>query len=59
MVAGGKDLSADLRQLMRKHGQDYILLEIGFPGDYPTRPFSLRVVSPRCKCGLIHRTGTP
>ena len=50
MTAGGKDLNADLRQLKQKHGQDCILLEIGFPVDYPTRPFSLRIVSPRCKC---------
>ena len=48
--AGGKDLNADLQQLHRKHGQDHILLEISFPTDYPTHPFTLRIVSPRCKC---------
>ena len=48
--AGGQDLNADLRQLRQKHGQDHILLEIGFPADYPTQPFSLRIVSPRCMC---------
>ncbi len=48
--AGGQDLNADLRQLHQRHGQDHILLEIGFPADYPTQPFTLRIVSPRCKC---------
>ena len=53
--AGGKDLNDDLRQLYRKHGQDHILLEISFPADYPTHPFMLRIVSPRCKCGARPR----
>ncbi|KAJ1461246.1 hypothetical protein M885DRAFT_508169 [Pelagophyceae sp. CCMP2097] len=46
---GGRDLNADLAQLLRKRGRDYIVMEVSFPKDYPTSPFSLRVVSPRMR----------
>ena len=29
------------------HGQDHILMECTFPGDYPNSPFFLRIISPR------------
>eukprot|EP00195_Chlamydomonas_chlamydogama_P008603 CAMPEP_0202891176 /NCGR_PEP_ID=MMETSP1392-20130828/1308_1 /ASSEMBLY_ACC=CAM_ASM_000868 /TAXON_ID=225041 /ORGANISM="Chlamydomonas chlamydogama, Strain SAG 11-48b" /LENGTH=906 /DNA_ID=CAMNT_0049574859 /DNA_START=9 /DNA_END=2729 /DNA_ORIENTATION=+ len=47
-TAGGKQLNLDLKQLERRHGQGHILMEIAFPEDYPTQPFFLRVVRPRC-----------
>lgn len=51
-VSAGKDLNGDLKKLAKKHGQNYLMMEINFPRDYPTRPFALRVVSPRCMCAL-------
>ena len=47
--AAGKDLVADLQWLKSKSGQDWLLMEITFPDDYPTRPFDMRLVSPRCR----------
>jgi ubiquitin-conjugating enzyme E2 Q len=45
--AGGKQLNADLVALNSRRGQDHCVMEVSFPKDYPTRPFSLRCVSPR------------
>ncbi|GMH34444.1 hypothetical protein BSKO_02278 [Bryopsis sp. KO-2023] len=47
-IPGGAALNADLRKLNEKHQQDHLLLEATFPMDYPTEPFFLRVISPRC-----------
>ncbi|KAJ8609408.1 hypothetical protein CTAYLR_009080 [Chrysophaeum taylorii] len=44
---GGRQLNADLERLSKTHGQNFILMEIQFPDDYPTSPFFLRCVSPR------------
>ncbi|KXZ48861.1 hypothetical protein GPECTOR_25g446 [Gonium pectorale] len=55
-VAAGKTLNQDLRELARKHGQDHLLMEVQFPPDYPTNPFFLRVVSPRCVMYTGHVT---
>ena len=52
-LAGGKDLNSDLKKLKKQYGQDYLLMEIKFPKDYPARPFALRVVSPRCMCVFV------
>lgn len=48
-MPGGKALNQDLKDLKEKHGQDHVLMEILFKEDYPTDPFFLRVVSPRCQ----------
>eukprot|EP00198_Chlamydomonas_reinhardtii_P002126 XP_001691462.1 predicted protein [Chlamydomonas reinhardtii] len=58
-VAAGRQLNADLRRLGQMRGsggQDYILMEVSFPQDYPTNPFFLRVVSPRCVMYTGHVT---
>ncbi|KAI8472582.1 MAG: hypothetical protein J3K34DRAFT_457729 [Monoraphidium minutum] len=50
-LAGGRDLRSDLARLARDTGAGYILLEARFPDvadNYPTEPFKLRVVYPRC-----------
>ncbi|KAK9832429.1 hypothetical protein WJX74_009995 [Apatococcus lobatus] len=44
----GRDLNADLAQLFRKKGQNHLVMEIQFPQSYPSDPFFLRVISPRC-----------
>jgi len=46
-LLGGRAMNQDLAELKRRYGQDYVLMEMAFPNDYPNRPFSLRVVSPR------------
>eukprot|EP00633_Aureoumbra_lagunensis_P000738 CAMPEP_0197293142 /NCGR_PEP_ID=MMETSP0890-20130614/26995_1 /TAXON_ID=44058 ORGANISM="Aureoumbra lagunensis, Strain CCMP1510" /NCGR_SAMPLE_ID=MMETSP0890 /ASSEMBLY_ACC=CAM_ASM_000533 /LENGTH=254 /DNA_ID=CAMNT_0042767631 /DNA_START=105 /DNA_END=872 /DNA_ORIENTATION=- len=43
----GRNLNTDLATLGRTKGQDYIVMEIKFPKDYPTKPFFLRLISPR------------
>lgn len=45
----GRDLNGDLEKLGQRRGsrQDYVVMEISFPRDYPHRPFFLRCVSPR------------
>lgn len=48
-MPGGKALNKDLEELREKHGQDHVLMEILFEEQYPTVPFFLRVVSPRCQ----------
>ena len=45
---GGAALNADLARLGREYGQDHLLCELSFPKDYPSSPFFLRLVSPRC-----------
>lgn len=45
--SGGRQLNADLADLGKWRGQDFIVMEVRFPDDYPARPFFLRVVSPR------------
>jgi hypothetical protein len=35
-VPAGKQLNRDLQECGRKYGQDYILMELKFPSDYPT-----------------------
>lgn len=44
---GGKRLTEDLRKLQHDHGIGSIQMEARFPADYPSQPFSLRVVRPR------------
>lgn len=53
---GGKQLNDDLDVLENRRGQGYILMEIEFPADYPTRPFFLRIVSPRMRWYTGHVT---
>ena len=36
-----------VQMLSALHGQDHILMECTFPGDYPNKPFFLRIISPR------------
>ncbi|GIL62694.1 hypothetical protein Vafri_16872 [Volvox africanus] len=55
-IPAGKQLNRELQELANKCGQDYILMEILFPADYPTNPFFLRVVSPRCVMYTGHVT---
>ncbi|KAK3261162.1 hypothetical protein CYMTET_29917 [Cymbomonas tetramitiformis] len=43
----GRDLNSDLSILKQRYDQDHILMEARFPSDYPNKPFSLRVISPR------------
>ena len=47
-LPGGAALNADLARLKREHGCDHLLCEANFPPDYPSRPFLLRLVYPRC-----------
>lgn len=54
-IPGGRELNADLALLARQ-GQDHLLFEVAFPTDYPTSPFFLRVVSPRCRMYTGHVT---
>ena len=62
-LPGGRALNQDLAALAQRFGpqNDHILLELRFPQDYPSRPFLLRVVSPRCQMytgeGLRPRLG--
>ena len=44
----GRQLNQDLQQLKSQHGQDFLLMEVTFPQNYPQEPPFLRVVSPRC-----------
>lgn len=54
----GAAMNRDLQALKRSKGQDFMLLEIQFPaGDsYPSSPFFLRVVTPRCVMYTGHVT---
>lgn len=47
-LPGGAALNADLARLGRQCGQSWLACEAIFPPDYPSRPFLLRLVSPRC-----------
>ena len=47
-IPAGRQLNEDLQQLKAQHGQDFLLMEITFPQNYPQEPPFLRVVSPRC-----------
>ena len=49
-------LNADLETLDSMYGQDHLKLEISFPDDYPTSPFFIRVVTPRCMMYTGHVT---
>ena len=53
---GGVVLNADLETLDSMYGQDHIKLEISFPDDYPTKPFFIRVITPRCMMYTGHVT---
>lgn len=57
-MPAGAAMNRDLQELKRSSGQDFILMEIRFPdGDsYPTNPFFLRVVTPRCMMYTGHVT---
>lgn len=57
-MPAGDAVNQDLQELKSSHGQDYMLMEVQFPGgeEYPTAPFFLRVVSPRCKMYTGHVT---
>jgi ubiquitin-conjugating enzyme E2 Q len=55
-LPGGAALNADLVRLAREHGQDHLLCEVTFPSDYPSRPFALRLVTPRCEWYTGHVT---
>ncbi|GLC47365.1 hypothetical protein PLESTF_001277600 [Pleodorina starrii] len=55
-VQAGQQLNNDLREMGRLFGQDNILMEVNFPEDYPTNPFFMRVVSPRCVMYTGHVT---
>lgn len=55
-VPGGRALNRDLAELKRRHGHDHVLMEIGFPRDYPTSPLALRVVLPRMRWYTGHVT---
>ena len=55
-MPGGAALNADLARLAREHGQDHLLCEVSFPSDYPSRPFALRLISPRCAWYTGHVT---
>ena len=44
---GAQQLNSDLEKLKQKRKQDFIMMEVTFPDDYPTHPFLLRIVSPR------------
>jgi ubiquitin-conjugating enzyme E2 Q len=47
----------DLAQLASATGAPAsLLLELSFPPDFPTSPFSVRVVTPRCKMYTGHVT---
>lgn len=51
-LPGGRALNQDLAALAQRFGpqHDHILLELRFPpADYPSKPFLLRVVSPRMR----------
>lgn len=58
-IPGGRSLNQDLRYLSRKFGQDHLLMEITFEHDYPTTPFFLRLVSPRCEWYTGHVSSSP
>ena len=45
---GGRQLDADLQRLARERKHDHLLMECSFPKDYPTQPFAVRLVLPRC-----------
>jgi ubiquitin-conjugating enzyme E2 Q len=47
-TAGGRALNGDLARLQREHGAGHLQCELLFPADYPSRPFLLRLVYPRC-----------
>ncbi|KAK9814694.1 hypothetical protein WJX72_010012 [[Myrmecia] bisecta] len=55
-MAGGAALNGDLAQLKNQYGQDYLLMELKVPSDYPQDPFFLRVISPRCMWYTGHVT---
>lgn len=57
-VPAGAAINKDLLALKRSKGQGFMLMELQFPeGDnYPTQPFFLRVVSPRCQMYTGHVT---
>eukprot|EP00854_Cymbomonas_tetramitiformis_P000871 gene871-1364_t len=48
----GRDLNSDLSILKQRYDQDHILMEARFPSDYPNKPFSLRVISPRMAASM-------
>ena len=47
-TAAGRNLNSDLRDLQRRHGSGFLLVELTFPFIYPQEPPFLRVVTPRC-----------
>jgi ubiquitin-conjugating enzyme E2 Q len=53
---GGALLNADLARLQAEHGVGHLMLEATFPRDYPTRPFLLRLIYPRCQWYTGHVT---
>lgn len=53
---GGRLLNADLLKLLETTGQGHLQLEISFPPNYPTSPFFVRVVTPRCVMYTGHVT---
>lgn len=57
-MAAGAAVNRDLQELKRSRGQDFILMELQFPGgdSYPTAPFFLRVITPRCRMYTGHVT---
>jgi len=50
-LPGGAALNHDLAALAQRFGpqHDCILFELRFPDSYPSQPFLLRVVTPRCR----------
>eukprot|EP00798_Chlamydomonas_sp_ICE-L_P012411 gene12411-15603_t len=54
----GRALNQDLQAIMRQRGPRHgsLLLEVSFPDDYPTSPFFLRMVRPRCHMYTGHVT---
>lgn len=57
-IPAGAAVNRDLQELKRSKGQDFMLMELQFPGgdSYPTAPFFLRVITPRCQMYTGHVT---
>lgn len=57
-AGSGAAVNRDLQKLQSSCGQGFMLLELLFPEDdkYPTAPFFLRVVTPRCRMYTGHVT---
>ena len=56
-LPGARALNADLAELQRQAGgSGAITMEVSFPPTYPSMPFFLRVISPRCQMYTGHVT---